>query len=207
DPAKRDRIADFKVLAVKAAARVAAGRDGFGMLLDDKYGRDALYAANGIPNFWIAKPIELPGSRPLQFGFSQDLGSRLAEWPVDHCVKVLCFIRPDDPEALRQAQIAKLRTAFDAARKIGRELLIEVIAGKHGPVGDDTVASVLREIYDAGIKPDWWKLEPQPTTVAWANIDTVIDTHDPYCAGVVMLGLDAKMTDLKAGFDLAKTSR
>src|SRR5690606_30179007 len=27
DPAKRDRIADFKVLAVKAAARVAAGRD------------------------------------------------------------------------------------------------------------------------------------------------------------------------------------
>src|SRR5690606_33155205 len=164
DPAKRDRIADFKVLAVKAAARVAAGRDGFGMLLDDKYGRDALYAANGIPNFWIAKPIELPGSRPLQFEFSQDLGLRLAEWSVDHCVKVLCFIRPDVPAALRQAQIAKLRTAFDAARKIGRVLLIEVIAGKHGPVGDDTVASVLREISDAGIKPDWWKREPQPTT-------------------------------------------
>src|SRR5690606_25002218 len=81
-----------------------------------------------------------------------------------------------------------------------------VIAGKHGPVGDDTVASVLREIYDAGIKPEWWELEPQPTTVAWANIDTGIDTHDPYCAGVVMLGLDAKMTDRKAGCDLVKTS-
>ncbi len=38
DAATLKRIPDFKVLAVKAAQRVAAGRPGFGMLLDDKYG-------------------------------------------------------------------------------------------------------------------------------------------------------------------------
>ncbi len=42
------------------------GRSGFGMLIDDKYGRDALYAAGAHRDFWIGKPIELPGSRPLQ---------------------------------------------------------------------------------------------------------------------------------------------
>lgn len=207
DATKRARIGDFKVLAVKAAAQVAKGRDGFGMLLDDKYGRDALYAASVLGNLWVAKPIELPGSRPLRFEFSQDLGSRLVDWPVDHCIKVLCFFHPDDPQDLQDEQISKLRSAFDAARKIGRELLVEIIAGKHGAVRDDTVARALSEIYDAGIKPDWWKLETQPTREAWAHIDSVIETRDPYCRGVVLLGLDAPMSDLKAGFDVAKTSR
>ncbi|MEQ9635254.1 MAG: 5-dehydro-2-deoxygluconokinase [Devosia marina] len=207
DAQKLARLPDFKVLAVKAAEQVANGRDGFGMLLDDKYGRDALYAAGALPSFWIAKPIELPGSRPLQFEFTQDLGSRLVEWPVDHCIKVLCFFHPDDPKDLRDEQIAKLRSAFDAARKVGRELLVEIIASKHGELRDDTLARALTEIYDAGIKPDWWKLEPQKTEAAWGAIDGVIETRDPYCRGVVMLGLDAPQDELAAGFAAAKTSR
>lgn len=207
DAQKLARLPDLKVLAVKAAARVADGRDGFGMLLDDKYGRDALYAAGALPNFWIARPIELPGSRPLQFEFTQDLGSRLIDWPVDHCIKVLCFFHPDDGQDLRDEQIAKLRSAFDAARKIGRELLVEVIASKHGQTNDDTLARALTEIYDAGIKPDWWKLEPQKSEAAWAAIDGVIETRDPYCRGVVMLGLDAPQAELAAGFAAAKSAR
>jgi 5-dehydro-2-deoxygluconokinase len=207
DVQKLAKIPDFKVLAVKAAAQVANGRDGFGMLLDDKYGRDALYAASALRDFWIAKPIELPGSRPLQFEFTQDLGSRLTEWPVDHCIKVLCFFHPDDPDDLKQIQIAKLRSAFDAARKIGRELLVEIISSKHGPVADDTMARALSEIYDAGIKPDWWKLEPLATTGAWAAQDRVIDARDPLCRGIVLLGLDAPQDQLEAGFATAQSSR
>jgi 5-dehydro-2-deoxygluconokinase len=207
EPSLLARIPAFKVLAVKAAARVANGRPGFGMLLDDKYGRDALFAAAAEPDFWVARPIELPGSRPLQFEFSQDLGSRLVDWPVDHCIKVLCFYHPDDPQELRHVQMEKLRTAHDAARKIGRDLLIEIIAGKHGMLGDDTVARALTQIYDDGIKPDWWKLEPQASTAAWKVIDDVIETRDPYCRGVVLLGLEASHDTLEAGFAAARTSR
>src|SRR5690606_12319018 len=97
---------------------------------------------------------------------------------------------PDDPAELRETQIAKLRTAFEAARRVGRELLIEIIAGKHGGLGDDTVARALSAVYDAGIRPDWWKLESQPSAAAWANIDQVIEVRDPHCRGVVLLGLD-----------------
>lgn len=207
DAALLARIPAFKALAVRAAAKVANGREGFGMLLDDKYGRDALYDAGAQGNFWIAKPIELPGSRPLQFEFSQDLGSRLIDWPVDHCIKVLCFYHPDDPEELRRVQIEKLRVAYDAARKVGRDLLIEIIASKHGTLGDDTVARALGQIYDESIKPDWWKLEPQASGAAWAGIDAVIEARDPYCRGVVLLGLEASQAVLEAGFAAARGSR
>lgn len=201
------RIGAFKVLAVEAAARVADGRDGFGMLIDDKHGREALFAANKQDKFWIGKPVELPGSRPLRFEFSQDIGSRLIEWPVDHCIKCLCFFHPDDPAKLQAEQTEKLRALHDAARRVGRELLIEIIAGKNGKIDDQTVPRVLEALYAAGIKPDWWKLEPQAGADAWALIDEVIETHDPYCRGVVLLGLDAPAEALAAAFKATAESR
>ncbi len=206
DEAAIARIPAFKVLAVRAARRVAGGRPGFGMLLDDKYGRDALFAAGAGQDLWVARPIELPGSRPLQFEFSPDLGSRLIEWPVDHCVKVLCFYHPDDDDALKTVQQAKLVSAFDAARRIGREILIEIIASKSGPLRDDTVSRALAELYDAGLKPDWWKLEPQASVAAWRAIDAVIAARDPFCRGVVLLGLEAPVETLKESFAAARAA-
>jgi len=198
--ADRDRIAGFKLLAVEAAAKVADGRDGFGMLLDEKYGRAALFAAAKVPDFWIGRPVELPGSRPLKFEFSQDMGSRLVEWPVDHTIKCLAFFHPDDPDDMRLEQTEKLGALYDAARSVGREVLIEIIAGKNGPMEADTVPRVLTELYSAGIKPDWWKLEPQADAGAWALIDETIKVNDPWCRGVVLLGLDAPADALEAAF-------
>jgi 5-dehydro-2-deoxygluconokinase len=199
-----EKIGPFKALAVEAALRVADGRPGFGMLLDDKYGREALFKAGRQPDFWIAKPIELPGSRPLQFEFSQDVGARLIEWPVNHTIKVLCFYHPDDPADLKVGQIEKLRSAYEAARTVGREILIEIISSRAGAMDQRTTARALTDVYDAGLKPDWWKLEPQANEAAWREIDTVIETRDPYCRGVVLLGLEAPIETLTAGFAAAK---
>lgn len=194
------RIEDFKVLAVMAAARVAAGRDGYGMLIDERLGRKAMFEFAKHSFAWLGRPVELPGSRPLRFEFSQDIGSQLAEWPVVHCIKCLCFYHPDDPPSLKSEQQEKLRSLYDAARKVGRELLVEIIAGKHGRLEDDTVPRALEELYALGIKPDWWKLEPQASPNAWAKIEQVIAANDPYCRGVVLLGLEAPHDELEVAF-------
>jgi len=194
------RIPDFKVLTVKAAAKVANGRPGYGMLLDEKYGRPAMeeFARHGFD--WLGRPIELPGSRPLRFEFSQDLGSQLAEWPVDHCIKCLSFYHPDDPGELKQEQLETLRQAYDASRKVGRELLVEIIASKNGAVDERTIARAIEEVYAIGVKPDWWKLEPQGSAAAWRNIEAAIGKNDAFCRGIVLLGLDAPLDDLKQAF-------
>ena len=150
--------------------------------------------------FWLGRPVEQPGSRPLRFEFDQDIGGRLAEWPVTHTVKCLAFFHPDDDTALKAEQTEKLRTLYQAARRNGLELLVEIIAGKNGPLDDATVATVLDELYAAGIKPDWWKLEPQATAAAWDNIAAVIGKADPWCRGVVLLGLEAPEKELEAAF-------
>ena len=185
---------------------MADGRPGFGILCDGKYGREALFDAAGR-NFWIGRPVEEPGSRPLRFEPGRDLGSHLVEWPVTHVVKCLCFYHPDDPEALRLQQEETLLALHEASRSVGRELLLEIIAGKHGEVQDDTVAGVLARLYSLGLKPDWWKLEPQATQAAWRKIEAVIGDHDPWCRGIVMLGLDAPEDDLVHAFEIAASSQ
>lgn len=197
--APRERLNDFKRLAIAAIAKVADGKPGFGTLLDDVYGREAMFDAAKL-GLWVGRPLEQPGSRPLRFEFTQDVGSRLVEWPVTHTIKCLSFYHPDDPKALKQEQSEKLRTLYEAARKVGRELLIEIIAGKHGTLDGNTIARALEEHYALGIKPDWWKLEPQASARAWENISAVIHRNDPYCRGVVLLGLDAPEEELAKGF-------
>ncbi|MCK6444159.1 bifunctional 5-dehydro-2-deoxygluconokinase/5-dehydro-2-deoxyphosphogluconate aldolase [Elstera cyanobacteriorum] len=200
--APREKIEPFKRLAVAAAAQVAAGREGFGMLLDGTYGRTALFDATA-QNFWIGRPVEKPGSRPLTFEIGGDLGSHLIEWPVDQVVKCLCFYHPDDPDDLKTQQEERLLALRDACRRVGREMLVEIIAGKHGVLRDDTIPRVMDRLYDLDIKPDWWKLEPQVSPAAWAKIDTTIRTRDPLCRGVVLLGLEAPEEELLAAFEVA----
>jgi 5-dehydro-2-deoxygluconokinase len=200
--APRARIAEFKVLAVEAAARVAEGRPGFGMLLDSTYGAAALFRAARHP-FWIGRPVEKPGSRPLEFDGFLDLGSHLVEWPLGHTVKCLCAYHPDDDAVLKAEQERALLRVSDAVRSVRRELLIEIIAGRHGVLTDTTVATVVERLYALGIRPDWWKLEPQASAAAWQNIASVIAANDRHCRGIVLLGLDAPESALAEAFRLA----
>jgi 5-dehydro-2-deoxygluconokinase len=199
--APRSRLAQFKLLAVEATTKVSRGRPGFGMLLDSTYGQKALYKA-AQAGLWIARPVEKPGSRPLDL---EPL--HFAEWPVTHIVKCLCFYHPDDDAELKARQERELLRVHDAARTAGRELLIEIIAGRHGTLAETTVASVLARLYALGIKPDWWKLEPQKSPAAWRAIDQAISANDPYCRGIVVLGLEAPEAELAGAFRIASSTK
>ncbi len=203
--APREKIAAFKRLAVEAAAKVAGGRPGFGVLLDGTYGREALFDAAKHP-LWIGRPVEMPGSRPLRFEGSNDLGSRLIEWPISHTIKCLSFYHPDDDPYLKGDQIRRLVGLHTAARRLGRELMIEIVAGKDEPLGKDTVARALGQLYRRGVKPDWWKLEPQPSIEAWNAIGEVIAREDPWCRGALVLGFEAPEAELARAFQVATRS-
>jgi 5-dehydro-2-deoxygluconokinase len=106
---------------------------------------------------------------------------------------------------MKARQDRELLRLYDAARSIGRELLIEIIAGKNGSIDDQTIAKVLECLYALGIRPDWWKLEGQATPAAWKAIARVIELHDPWCRGIMMLGLEASEDELARAFATARS--
>lgn len=194
------KIGKFKELCLEAAAKVADGRPGYGLLCDSRLGRDALYAAAGR-GLWIGRPVEWPGSRPLTLEpeIGPDFGG-LDEWPLDHVVKVLCFYHPDDTAEMKAEQEAVVVRLFHACRRNRLEFLLEVIPSKVGPVDDRTTAAIIERFYQIGVYPDWWKLEPMKTEAAWKAASDAITAHDPYVRGIVVLGLGAGEAELAASF-------
>jgi 5-dehydro-2-deoxygluconokinase len=200
--ADRARIGAFKALALRAIDVVAAGDARFGVLLDGRYGFDALALAADRP-YWIGRPIEIPRSRPLDFEGSADVAMELLEWPVNHVVKCLVHYHPDDQRELRERQERQLLRLFDACRKTRHELLIEVIVPANMKSTVTTVAATIRRFYAIGLRPDWWKLEPAADPEAWRHIEAAVSEGDPLCRGVVLLGLSAPEAELVSSFAAA----
>lgn len=202
------RISQLKSLLVKAVAETEEAnhlQGRIGILVDDRYGEDAMYAATGR-GWWIGRPVELPGSNPLEFEHGRTQAARLESWPQEHIIKCLVQYHPDDTVENRLEQEAQVRAMYDAAQASGHELLLEVIPSKKLPQHPDTVLRALKRFYNLGIYPEWWKLESMSAS-QWEGIDSLIEERDPYCRGVVLLGLNAPVDVLRKGFEEARHSR
>jgi len=204
DEARLPRLKRLLVDAVAATERDLGLKGRIGLLLDGRYGEDALAAATGR-GWWIGRPVEAPGSNPLVFESGRSIGTALAAWPREHVVKCLVFYHPDDTVENRIEQESQLLALQDATNASGHELLIEVIPPAHLPQDEDVVPRALKRLYNLGIQPDWWKLAPM-TASQWRAVDALIAERDPYCRGVVMLGLNAPLADLVQGFEEARGS-
>jgi 5-dehydro-2-deoxygluconokinase len=200
--AGRERIGIFKQLCLRAALNAAAAGPGHGILCDSRLGQTALHEAAGS-GLWIGRPVELPGSRPIQLEIGADYGSALAEWPREHVVKVLVNCHPDDADAMRDAQEETIIRLAAAARANQLEFLLEIIPSKVAPTQVDTTARLIERFYQIGVHPDWWKLEPMKSDESWRLTCDAIERNDPWCRGIVILGLDAPFEELAESFTAA----
>ncbi|MDZ5697446.1 bifunctional 5-dehydro-2-deoxygluconokinase/5-dehydro-2-deoxyphosphogluconate aldolase [Chelativorans sp. M5D2P16] len=203
DGATPEKIGQFKMLCLKAATAVACDQTGYGILCDERLGREALHEV-ADERLWVGRPVEWPGSRPL--GVEPQLGpdfGGFSEWPGNHVVKCLCFAHPDDDAEMWTKQEAAVLRLFHAARRNRLEFLLEVIPSQIGPVNEHSTADVIQRFYDIGVFPDWWKLEPFQTDTAWQNAIETIGRNDPRVRGIVVLGLGESEETLAASFALA----
>ena len=175
------------------------------MLIDGgAYGADTLAAATGR-GWWVGRPVELPGSRPLRFDGTLSIGSALVTWPAEQVVKCLVHYHPDDAVDLRLEQELKVQELWQATRASGHALLLEIICppGVAPEVAPD--AAVLRAVqrfYNLGIRPEWWKLAPMQTT-GWQALEQLVTQRDPHCRGAVILGLNQPLAVLADSFAMA----
>ena len=203
--APEQRIPVLKKLLLCSAEQVEQrlGLQGrVGVLIDGgNYGADALAAATGR-GWWVGRPVELPGSRPLRFDGTLSIGSSLVTWPNEQVVKCLLHYHPDDDSALRLEQELKVQELWQATRASGNELLLEVICPRAlTPAGeeDSVVLRAIKRFYNIGIKPEWWKLAPMQAS-GWNALEALISERDTYCRGAVILGLNQPLQLLAESF-------
>ncbi len=196
-----NRLPRLKQLLLQATEQVVenltlGGQSG--ILCDGIFGQDVLNAATGT-DLWIARPVELPKSRPLAFEGEQSIGTILKSWPLEHIVKCLVFYSTADDASIKEPQDKKIAELYDACCTSGHQLLLEIIPpAETMPVGESVLASV-KHILNSGIRPDWWKI-PCMDAASAAALCSLIETETPHCRGIVVLGLDAPAQQLADGF-------
>lgn len=182
-----------------------------GLLADDRFASSLLMQATGR-GLWIGRPVEMPGQTPVVFE-RDDVGLFVESWPEEHIIKCLAFFRSkerrqfferkkmaEDDHALKvffDGQLAQIKRIFSVACQANRELLLEIICDD-----EEDLLKHMGLLYKEGITPNWWKVTVSSED-GWSKISSLIDEHDPHCQGVLLLGLEAPLDQLKKQLDVA----
>jgi 5-dehydro-2-deoxygluconokinase len=198
----RENLRELKSLLGRAFRRVAEEEEAAGVLLDDVYGDKALEELTGS-GLWIARAVEVAGSRPVEFVGGPNAAATLRTWPQEHVVKCNLYWHPEDEPEIMNLQEQRVFQLFDACVNYDRRLLLEVQAPQGMPYDEGSMAQLLARFYEIGVRPDWWKLPPNPDPGVWKRIGDVVREHDPYCAGLLVLGQAAGEEELAESFAAA----
>lgn len=200
----RGRLRELKVLLAQAFQRVAEKDEAAGILIDDVYGDRALEILTGSGT-WISRAAEVAKSRPVELVGGSNVAATLRTWPQEHVVKCNLYMHPQDDEEIRVQQEQRIVQLFDACVRNERRLLLEVQAPLDKSYDDTSLATLLDRFYGLGVRPDWWKLPPSLDSGVWKRIGDVVREHDPYCAGLLVLGQGLEGEKLAESFAAASS--
>ena len=196
-------IRRFKSIAGLAVERVGRSHNGnaeLGVVVDERYG-EAVLSRMTNAGWWIGRPVEIPGSRPVRFEPRDNMGLPISSWPKSHVVKCLVQYRTDDPMALRLEQERLVCQLHADCIDLDRQLLLALVTPSGSEAGGDaTTTNAIRRFYNLGAFPAWWQLEAQ-TAEVWREVGEVVSERDPYCNGILLL--DAPGGDLAGTFRAA----
>jgi 5-dehydro-2-deoxygluconokinase len=198
----RGRLRELKVILARAFLKVAEGDPSAGVLIDDVYGDEALEELTGS-GVWISRAAEVAGSRPVEFLGGPNPAATVRAWPEEHVVKCNLYMHPNDDEQTKGLQEGKVLQLYDACIKNERRLLLEVQAPPGASYDENSMVALLERFYEIGVRPDWWKLPPNKEPAVWKRKGDVVREHDPYCAGILVLGQALEEQDLAEFFAAA----
>jgi myo-inositol catabolism protein IolC len=149
-----------------------APSDAAGVLVDAQYGEKVAREAKqrGIP---FAMPVEKSGQEEFDFEYGDDFGAKIEEYDPDFS-KVLVRMNVEGDQEMNDRQSLKLRQLADWLhandRKFLFELLVPATAAQLEGVGGDTdrydgevrpqlMMEAIRQLQDAGVDADIWKIE------------------------------------------------
>jgi len=176
EPEQTARIAAAKrVIYDGFRAAIASGlpKEHGGLLVDEQFGASILIDA-AAEGFHIACPAEKSGQEEFDFEYGNDFAAHIEKFHPTFS-KVLVRYNPGGDAALNREQAARLKRLSDYLAGAGRslfmfELLVPAEKSQLAEVDGDKsrydlelrpglMVEAIRELQDAGVEPDVWKIE------------------------------------------------
>jgi myo-inositol catabolism protein IolC len=143
-----------------------------GVLVDEQFGAEVARDAKR-EGLLLAMPVERSGQNEFDFEYGEDFGAHIEAFDPSFS-KVLARYNPEGDTGMNDRQAARLRRLGDWLRERDRRFLFELLvpaephqleavggdAGRFdGEVRPDLMRRAIRELQEAGVEPDIWKIE------------------------------------------------
>ena len=197
-----ERAREYKKViydAFRKSVEDGVPKDSAGILVDEWLGKDVLEQAKS-DGFIVANTFEKSGQDEFDFE-REDWQQQLAEVKPDY-VKVLVRYNPEGDQELNKRQLSKLAKLGDHLKDGPSgylfELLVPATDGQMERAGNDKsryeheirpdlTVKALKEIQEAGVDPDIWKLEGMDSDDAMKKVSDQVRQGNEN-AGIIILG-------------------
>jgi myo-inositol catabolism protein IolC len=175
NPAEADRVSDAKRILFEAfelTLRNGVDRQSLGLLVDEQFGA-AIARRTKAVGATLAMPVEKSGQAEFDFEFGEDFGSHIEDFDPTFAKVLVRYNAEDDPDVNRR-QAQRLRKLSDWLHERGRKFLFELLvpatpiqlervcgdAARYDlEIRPGLVVDAIRELQEAGVEPDIWKIE------------------------------------------------
>ena len=131
---------------------------------------------------------------------SRPLDRHLARWPASTSSSAWSRITPTTRSSTASSRRRRSARCTTPCRRAVTSCCSRSSRRSTCLAAEDTVPRSLKRLYNLGIYPEWWKLEPMCRRRNGRTVDALLAERDPYCRGVLLLGLNAGIDTLAAGF-------
>jgi myo-inositol catabolism protein IolC len=175
-PEQTDQVARSKQViyeAFKTAIESGVPKEKAGILVDEQFGSAILHDAR-THGYTTACPAEKSGEKEFNFQYGEDFAKHIEIFQPTFC-KVLVRYNPEGDRALNARQAARLRQLSEYLHSQSRSLFmfellvpaeetqLEQFKGDKKAYDRELhpslMAEAIRQLQDAGVEPDVWKIE------------------------------------------------
>jgi 5-dehydro-2-deoxygluconokinase len=200
-----NQIVSFKQViyeALKVAVAAGVPREKAGVLVDEQFGAAILRDA-ATKGYFTALTTEKSGQAEFDFEYGKDFGKHIEAFDPTFA-KVLVRYNPEGDATLNERQAARLKLLSDFLHGKGRSLfMFELLvlpeqAQMDKLNGDKTAYDVkirpglmiraIRELQDAGVEPDVWKIEGLGQTEDCEKVVAAARRDGRHRVGCIVLG-------------------
>jgi myo-inositol catabolism protein IolC len=197
----RERIAAVKRLVfdafLQARERSPDARTYGALLIDQQYAAP-LVAEAMAAGITVGTPAEQAGAFPLAWSTSPFERALTGEF-----AKVLVRYRPDDPEAIREAQFEKLHALQGWCRRAGKPVVLEILVARRNEPEEEfeaagrprMLATFIAAAYRRSLVPEFWKIEGTVSRDGARIIDEAIAARPEGRQIILGKGADAATID------------
>jgi myo-inositol catabolism protein IolC len=199
-----ERISQSKEViydAFQLAVSKGVPRESAGILVDAQFGAAILRDANRN-GYITCMPAEKSGQAEFQFEYGEQYAAQIDEYKPTF-VKVLVRYNPEDDEAVNRRQAARLKELGDSVHSQGRYFMFELLVpatieqldrleGNHDAydkgLRPSLMMSAIKELQNAGVEPDVWKIEGLDNREDSVKISEVAHREGRGDVGCILLG-------------------